>query len=370
MQFKKRKVLIFLFYLPFSLLLAFIGAEIFVRIYFYFNKKDINTYRPSFYFSDRPRVDRLRFKSHPFLPYLSRENDSRIIKIYKPDIKQTVTYDYKNSSLGFRTPERPYKKPLDTRRIITLGGSTTWEGPTNDTTWPALLEKKLNNYYQKKGINVEVINLAVDGGVSYMSLNILDLFGVFFEPDLVISYDGVNDFWFSMNIPLLPDYSNQILPFNDKIISLQYILPRWMFDSYAVSFLSASVDRSLKLQSSLIDQVWKFFPVESDETFANGQPLYYRNFKLMRATCQEYKCKFVASIPHWVTIDALLSNFDENVRKFFQEENINYLDLQNILPHNDYSIHADAFHFTNKGLDLVAEEWFKKIVKENLIYTD
>ena len=87
----------------------------------------------------------------------------------------------------------------------------------------------------------------------------------------------------------------------------------------------------------------------------------------MRAACLEYGCKFVASIPHWVATGDELSNFDNQVRDFFKNEEINYFDFQNELPHDDFSIHSDKVHWTEKGLGLMADIWFKKILSEKLL---
>lgn len=85
--------------------------------------------------------------------------------------------DYTNNSLGFRTPERPFEKPDSTKRIVTVGGSTTFDGPTNDQTWPALLEQKLNDHYARSGYKIEVINMGVDMAASPTSLIDLGFMG-------------------------------------------------------------------------------------------------------------------------------------------------------------------------------------------------
>jgi hypothetical protein len=88
-----------------------------------------------------------------------------------------VDQDYQNNSLGFRTPERPFKKPPMTKRVVTLGGSTAVDGPTNEQTWAALLEKRLNERYADRGYKVEVINLGVNMADSAYSLVDLALLG-------------------------------------------------------------------------------------------------------------------------------------------------------------------------------------------------
>jgi hypothetical protein len=353
----------------FFLVLLFVLAEAGVRIYLAVTKQNIDYFRPSFYFEGNFVVDRSRFKSHPFMPFAPIANDKRVIHLFKPKLGKMITQDYVNNSLGFRTPERPYAKPSQTKRVVTVGGSTTWDGPTNETTWPALLEKKLNEYYLDKNFQVEVINLSVEAGISPMSLNILEMFGVHFEPDLVISYDGVNDVWpGEFWTGVIPDYSNYITPFNDKILSFRKMLPKVAFKSYALTYLSWNLDRIYNLEFYLPTQVWKGSAANTDKTLGNAMPLYFKNLRLMRGVCLEYSCNFVASVPHWAEPDQYSNEFASESRNFFAQAHLNYLDLEKMLPYNDYTIHTDDVHWTEKGTNMVAEIWFKKIVDENLLF--
>lgn len=350
--------------------LVFFTCEILVRSFFMITDRDIKLFRPSFYYEKKTNsLEKLRYKSHPFLPYAPRPNDSRVISIYKPDLNKVLTYNIQNNSLGFRTPERPFEKPLGTKRIVTLGGSTTWDGPTNEKTWPALLETKLNSFYSDSGYKIEVINLAVDGAPSVMSLTILNLIGVEYEPDLVISFDGVNDFSISRWERVIPDYSNRIKPFNENIFLLQTFIPIWMYKSYFISVAVNQLAPVLGHSADIYSYVNQFDNRRGTDTntVESGLVLYFRNLRLMRATCKEYNCKFAASIPHWVSVDDKLQYFDDQVRDFYKMEEINYLDAENELPHNDFSIHSDNVHWTEKGLEMVADIWFKKITSEKLL---
>ena len=213
-----------------------------------------------------------------------------------------------------------------------------------------------------------MINLAIDAGVSAMSLTILDQYGVMFSPDLVISYDGANDIWLTLEgMNVLPDYANYIHPLNDRIVSLQYVLPHFLLDYYSVTYFSYAFDRLFKLDTYLPDQVWHEVPTQTDKALYSGMPLFLRNIRLMRGVCREYGCNFIASIPHNVDPDATVTAFDYYARTFFDKENIPYLDVQNILPHGDYSIHTDDVHWTDEGLDTVAETWKEKIITEDLL---
>lgn len=48
--------------------------------------------------------------------------------------------------------------------------------------------------------------------------------------------------------------------------------------------------------------------------------------------------------------------------RFFQSEHIDYLDLDALLEHNDFTIHVDPVHWALKGLDQVADRWTEKII--------
>lgn len=117
---------------------------------------------------------------------------------YRPGASVTLqaggeSYEIRINSLGFRTREFSPRKSGGTFRVLCIGGSTTAQGRTNDETYPALLEAKLRQARQGRGI--EVLNLGVSGTQSeYWMARLDQLFG--FEPDLVIEYEFVNDLFF------------------------------------------------------------------------------------------------------------------------------------------------------------------------------
>lgn len=83
------------------------------------------------------------------------------------------------------------KKP-ETFRIVVFGGSTVagTGASSNAGTIPAFLERKLRS----AGIPAEVINAGTDGYTSLQQLMYFAADMVHHQPDLVIFYDGVNDF--------------------------------------------------------------------------------------------------------------------------------------------------------------------------------
>jgi hypothetical protein len=321
------------------------------RLYFAYAHIDISYYRPSFYYFAVTNKDRLRFSSHPVLPYAPRPFDTRTMYFPRPDIGQTVRLDYTNNSLGFRTPERSFKKPPMTKRVITLGGSTTFDGPTDEQTWSALLEKKLNERYAGKGYKIEAVNLGVDMASSPYSLIDLAFLGVEYEPDLVISYDGVNDSWPIGNNRISPDYRTLMGKHDERQQTFQSTLPQWAFRSYLLSWASFTLDRTTGRRPDLMGQVFpqeKLSRLYPSANKTEGIEYFERNLRLMRAISGEYKARFLAATARWVHPEDKIVSINDELRRFFEAERIDFLDLDRGTAPRRWSIHVDPVHWSLK----------------------
>ncbi len=109
---------------------------------------------------------------------------------FKPDYRGEAHPGFTTNSLGFRDAEREVPKPEGTYRILCVGGSTTQEGDTNATTYPALLEARLREAFPERVI--EVVNAGIPGIATPLHLLRLSDYRKL-EPDLVIMHPGVND---------------------------------------------------------------------------------------------------------------------------------------------------------------------------------
>jgi len=97
------------------------------------------------------------------------------------------------SSKGFRGVEFEFQKPENTFRIFTVGGSTTFGASVIDEhTFPYYLQKKFDDV--KLDFNVEVINAGLGGAWSETETNLVKGKILYYEPDMVIVYDGWNEF--------------------------------------------------------------------------------------------------------------------------------------------------------------------------------
>jgi len=117
-------------------------------------------------------------------------------KIHPCSINSKGTLDnrcwtIKLNSMGLRSEEIESPKPHDTFRIITLGGSTTFSGETNQNTWPGHLQRLIDENLSDK--NIEIINAGKQGATTKFELNLLQKHLLKLEPDLVVMYDGWND---------------------------------------------------------------------------------------------------------------------------------------------------------------------------------
>ena len=110
-----------------------------------------------------------------------------------------VVYSVEINRHGLRGPDFELPKPEGEFRIVCIGGSTTFEGVSNDLTYPATLERLLQKRLNTN--RIRVINAGISGLTTEGELQKLP-FVLSLQPDLVIHYNAVNDICFQ----LMPDY--------------------------------------------------------------------------------------------------------------------------------------------------------------------
>ena len=110
-------------------------------------------------------------------------------------------YERTYNSYGFRGDEFQKEKPSNTFRIFAVGGSTTEGKDANDDeTWPAHLQKIANE--KTIGSKIEVINFGVSGMGTGFEYDLIKNKVTTLDPDLIIMYDGWNDFHITKGIPI------------------------------------------------------------------------------------------------------------------------------------------------------------------------
>ncbi|MGB1111447.1 MAG: SGNH/GDSL hydrolase family protein, partial [Gammaproteobacteria bacterium] len=104
--------------------------------------------------------------------------------------RQTV-----NSEGFVSTREIAFPRQANELRVVTLGGSSTvGNGNTDETTYPRLLEAKLQQAYPDRVVNV--INAAAGGYSTIESLGYLQSRMIHWQPDVVVIMHGWNDMYY------------------------------------------------------------------------------------------------------------------------------------------------------------------------------
>ncbi len=97
-----------------------------------------------------------------------------------------------HNARGYRSPELTTPKPDGTFRIFAIGGSTTYGiSLINAESYPTQLQRILRDEYGYT--NVEVINAGVPQYATYENLINFQLKILDDEPDMLITYEGIND---------------------------------------------------------------------------------------------------------------------------------------------------------------------------------
>lgn len=117
---------------------------------------------------------------------------------FNPNVHSVKHPKYSDSDVQFNTNERgergalhPYEKPKNVKRIIILGDSSSaGYGLSDDETYAALLQKKLDDYSPNE---YQVVNLACFGYTSYQNMRMLETEGSRYSPDYVVFSAGFND---------------------------------------------------------------------------------------------------------------------------------------------------------------------------------
>lgn len=141
--------------------------------------------------TDAPYVE--LFRKHPFLVADARPDASYVSR---------GNIRFRHNSLGVRGGQIALAKKEGVKRVLTLGGSSTYcVGVSDNETWPYYLGKKLGEGY-------EVVNMGIPGyttveHIIQTALNISDL-----SPDICIYYTGWNDARNQHVAGLKSDYSD------------------------------------------------------------------------------------------------------------------------------------------------------------------
>lgn len=309
-----------------------------------------------------PPVEMGRWVPHPFLPYAGRPNAEYTFKNNREPFIEHV----KTNAYGFRSHEFPAEKGPNDFFVVCLGGSTTFGyAASNDLTWPELLEKRLAERYPER--NIKVFNLGQDNATSVVSLVNLLLIGVHVQPDLVIVYHGYNDLDAVGASNFRTDHSHFYADLDpDKAWrGIERSLPAWMRRSYAITWMAGASDLVFRLNDlgSLVSK-----PREPDPDRLRGIEATLQNFRTMASAARGRGAEILFSTFQFRDGDGpLFVQFNDRLRAYFEERGFPYVDQAALIPDNDASIHVDECHFTQRGREMMADNYFDAIVARGFV---
>jgi len=302
-----------------------------------------------------------RWTSHPFLPYIGTPNLEYVVQ--REDAPAGV--QGKNNSLGFRTQEFPERKEPGDYYVIALGGSTTWGAisESNETTWPGLLEQRLRARYPDR--NIKVFNFGASAATCVYSIVSLALMGVHLQPDLVIVYQGVTDL---EPIHARHYRTDQAHYFKDFLVDTTWVglrrsLPSWLRQSYLLAYTTSLLDDALEV-NSLMFYVTNRVTEQTDDT---GLAVHRMLEDLQTIDAISTGSGAQTLFSTFQFYDPTGSRMNADLRQFFAENGLAYVDQDALIPDFDRSINIDDCHFTRKGDELMAENYFRYIVDHRLI---
>ncbi|MFO8070340.1 MAG: GDSL-type esterase/lipase family protein [Polyangia bacterium] len=296
------------------------------------------------------------------------ENHPYLLKTPRPGAEFNR---YHVNSRGFRGAEFELPKPKGTIRLLTLGGSGTWD-PRNedDETWSAQLQRMLNERSGEE-VRYEVINGGVPGYNSAESLMNFIWRGAHVDPDGVLVYQGYNDFKPNREPGFEPDYSH----FRDRDASLArrivrssrflYYFSRWLPQRGRLGDAYDEVTRpgieafSRNLRNIVV--------LARDRDIVPLLATY--GMSVTRENHEKHPEKLDGLARHLprLTVEGVIDahrKYNRAVRELGELAEVPVADVAAAVP-QDFEHFGDHCHYTKKGARLVAET-LAPLVKEHL----
>ena len=304
------------------------------------------------------------YARHPYLPIALRPGS---------DYRDNDTSGRINA-LGLRGPERTAARPPGAFRVICVGGSTTFGAGIagDEKTYPARLEARLRE--ANPGLEIEVWNAGVPGyttaeNVIYLGLRLID-----FEPDIVVLYEGYNDFKPNRHPGFVSDYSH----WRDRAVTPRRPPLEWLRLVAKGRALAARwfTDPNSEVRDPASGQTLRRYDTVGEE----GLAAFRRNLRTMVRTASGAGARAVlATYPHPCTEENLrarpelftylpgylptltfagvrdaFDRYNEAVRAVAAEEGAILADAARAIP-PDADFFVDHVHFNARGADLFAE---------------
>lgn len=311
------------------------------------------------------------FMAHPYLVVAPRPGAQvrNAVELYEIGA-QARHFTISHNSLGWRGREISLRKQADVKRVVVLGGSTTYcSGVSNNETWPFFLEQRL-------GSGWEILNLGVPGytTVEHLIQTALQLSDL--QPDIAIYYVGWNDMRNYHIKDLKPDYSD----FHGKVQYYNLGLDSFRFGE---QFLFLCLLRRFISRVLFYDDYADFAEVKGDDQAfttsvdRRALSLYARNLRSIIALCKHFGITpiFIPQVMNrlalasdkyniWIPflkdedIPAVLKLYNEQLREVASQEKAGFIGEVSLEKFHGADF-IDQGHFSPAGNKKFAEMVFR-----------
>jgi lysophospholipase L1-like esterase len=198
--------------------------------------------------------------------------------------------EYDINKAGLRNKKKfDIPKPENTIRILFLGGSTTFgEVKNSEDAFPALLEQKLNEYFQARNISdvkIECMNGGMGAATSAEFLIHYLLKYKYFNPDVVVIHAGINDAFTNADFEdyiYQPDYHTSkriMMDMHSPTKSMKLLCTSYIGSYFALNYWYKHQLKSTFRTNEFFDYHQKdiWFEAGSDSMFSNNFNAFYNN---------------------------------------------------------------------------------------------
>ncbi len=257
--------------------------------------------------------------------FITKSDNIILAYEYKTDIR---VHHYNINADGFRDSVRNFEKT--SKRILIIGDSITG-GYGSDIVFNKILEELYLNNSQ----NIEVMSLAVEGYNAVQEIELLELLGLKYSPDIVILQSALND---------LEDHNLEMVLSDSQILKRDKSLE----EKYGFNCRSEKESASNYVEDFYIS---KF----SDDCHPKLLSTLYSRFKYL---AEENNFK-----PYILITPYDDPRFNIYADLFIETALTNDIYLINLVPDlNDHSLFLDVMHPNNDGHKIIAKKLFEEII--------
>jgi lysophospholipase L1-like esterase len=307
---------------------------------------------------------------------------------FDPSYERFATFSI--NRLGLRGRAAEARKAPGTKRVICLGGSTTFGYSVSDgEDWPALLQQRL-------GPGFEVLNAGRPGSTTFRNFPYLRDRLLRLEPDVVVLYEGFNDMWRGVRSHFAEqaDYGMVVESLPGAEQSLDLGPPReWpLRPSFLAHQAGAWLERRLDSDSPNPGDRESAGPFRLDPTIV---AIYSHNLRAMVSLCrrngvrvlvltfagcdkpeaaeaeQRRRLRYVLdAMPALDPSSAqeALARYREETQRVARAEDVPFFDLASEMS-KQLDAFTDTVHFSPRGESEVAQRVFDALRAETLVET-